>query len=146
MVKKKQSADSYIDLIGEYYAKLPNLSRNWQETIVQITPWLALIFGILGILGSVAALGIFPIAVVAGAHTTGLGFILRLLTLVSSVLLLAGFLPTRKRLEKGWQFIFYSEVVGLIGAIIVLSLSQVIFSLIGFYFLYQIRGYFKKQA
>jgi len=145
---KNNSIDSYIDMVGEYFKKLPSLPKNAQSSIAGITPWLALIFGILGVATALVGLGIFsflsPIALMTGIRGTGSGLIIVILGLVSSALLLASFPGTQKRQEKGWKLIFYSQVVSLVADLVTLSLGGVLFSLIGFYFLYQIREYFKK--
>jgi hypothetical protein len=144
---KNNSVDSYIDVVGEYFKRLPELPRGGREAVVAITPWLALIFGIIGVLAALAGLGIFTflgsLALVTGARGAGSGLIVVLLGLISSVILLVAFPGTQKRQEKGWKFIYYSEVVGLITDIVTLSLLGVIAALIGFYFLYQIRSYYK---
>lgn len=144
---KNNSIDGYIDMVGEYFKKLPSLPKNAQSSIAGITPWLALIFGILGVATALVGLGIFTFlapALLTGVRGTGQGFIIVILGLVSSFLLLVSFPGTQKRQEKGWKFIYYSQVVSLVANAVTLSLGGVLFSLIGFYFLYQIREYFKK--
>lgn len=142
------SIDSYIDMVGEYFKKLPELPKGGKDAVVTITPWLALVFGVLGVLTALVGLGIFtflaPIAMLSGVRGAGAGFLIVLLGLVSSALLLFAFPGTKNRREKGWKLIYYSEVVGLIADVVSLSLSGVLFALIGFYFLYQIRSYYSK--
>ena len=145
---KTNSMDSYIDMVGEYFKKLPELPKGGRDAIVTITPWLALVFGVLGIITALVGLGLFtflaPVAMITGVRGAGPGFIIVLFGLVSSALLLFAFPGTKMRSEKGWKLIYYSEVVGLIADVISLSLTGVLFALIGFYFLYQIRSYFTK--
>ena len=144
---RNNTVDSYIDVVGDYFKRLPELPRGGKEAIVGITPWLALVFGVLGVIAALAGLGVFTflgsLAIVTGVRGAGSGFIIVLLGLISSVLLLIAFPGTQKRQIKGWKFIYYSEVVGLVADIISLSLGGVVFALIGFYFLYQIRSYYK---
>jgi amino acid transporter len=144
---KSNTVDSYIDTVGEYFDRLPALPRNAKEVVVSIVPWLALIFGIIGIALSIVSFGIFsflsPVLLLTGSKTAGSGIILVLLSLVSSIFLLLGFPGTQKRQEKGWKWVFYSEVVSLIADIVTISLSGIVLSLIGFYFLYQIRKLYK---
>lgn len=139
--------DSYIDMIGEYFKKLPELPRGGREAVVAITPWLALIFGVLGIATALVGLGIFtflaPLAMFAGVRGAGAGFVIVLLGLASSALLLMAFPGVKARKISGWKLIYYSEVVGIVADIISLSLTGVVFALIGFYFLYQIRSYYR---
>lgn len=145
---RNNSTDTYIDMVGEYFKKLPELPRGGREAVVAITPWLALIFGVLGVITGLVGLGIFtflsPLAMIAGARGAGAGFVVVLLGLVSSALLLMAFPGTKSRRMSGWRFIYYSEVVGIVADIVSLSLSGVLFALIGFYFLYQIRSYYTK--
>lgn len=145
---QSNTIDSYIDMIGEYFKKLPELPKGGKDAIVTITPWLALIFGVLGVITALVGLGIFtflaPIAMVSGATGAGTGFVVVLFGLVSSALLLAAFPGTKAKKMQGWKLLYYSEVVGLIANIISLALAGVLFTLIGFYFLYQIRSYYTK--
>lgn len=143
---RNNSIDYYIDLVGEYYKKLPELPKGGKDVVVTITPWLALIFGILGVVTALVGLGVFtflaPIAMVAGVREAGAGFLVVLLGLAASALLLAGFPGVNARKASGWKLIYYSEVVGLVADIVTLSITGVLFALIGFYFLYQIRSYY----
>lgn len=144
---RNNSADSYIDLIGDYFNKLPQLPKGGRDAIVMITPWLALIFGALGLIVALLGLGIFtflaPIALVVGAKGAGSGFLFAVFGLASSLLLLAAFSGTKNRKERGWKFLYYSEVLSLVANVVYFSLSGVVFTLVGFYFLYQIRSYYK---
>lgn len=144
---RKNSVDSYIDHVGEYFNKLPPLSKGGRDAVVTITPWLALIFGILGVVTVFTGLGIFtflaPIAMISGVNGTGAGFAIVILGLISSALLLAAFPGTKARKQKGWKLLYYSEVVGLIANLVPLSLTGILFTFIGFYFLYQIRSYYR---
>lgn len=144
----KSSITGMIDTVGEWYAKLPALPKEARDVIAKITPWIALIFGILGVLGSIAALGIVtvfsPLAVMGGGvQAAGTGIIAALLGLVSSALLLAAFPGTRKFKLSGWNFLFYSEVVSLLSAVLAISLTGILFSLVGFYFIFQIKSHYK---
>lgn len=140
----------YIATMAEWFDKFPALPKTWRETLVKITPVLALIFGILGILVAISGLGVFtffsPLAVMGGAGASyGTGFISVLIYLVASVLLLAAYPGTRARKYKGWQLLFWSEVVNLVGGIVAMTslVSVIIGALIAFYILFQIRTYYK---
>ena len=144
----KNSSDTLIATVEDWFKKLPNLPKNIQEVIVTITPWIALIFGILGVLGGVAGLGILtafsPVLVLGGsAYSTGTGIISVILRLASSALLLMAFPGTKAKKLKGWNFLFWSEAVSIVSAVIAFSVGGVIFSLIGFYIIFQIKSYYK---
>lgn len=142
------SSMNIIETVEKWFSKLPALPKDARDVIAKITPWLALIFGVLGVLGAVAALGIFtvfsPLAMMGGgAQALGSGLITALLALVSSALLLAAFPGTRKYRLSGWNFLFWSEAVGLLSAVLAISISGVLFSLIAFYLIFQIKSEYK---
>src|SRR3989344_9701153 len=85
--------DKLIAYLRDIYKSLPVLPKGIIGFIVAITPWIALIFGVYGVLGILAAIGIFtflsPLALSGGgvAVTTGLSINL-IIGLVSSILML----------------------------------------------------------
>ena len=146
MAEKKGT--NIVGMMEEWFSKLPSLPKNWQEVIVKITPWLALIFGVLGVLVSLVGVGLLtvlaPFVLMGGGLGRASGGVIgAVLALVSSALLLAAFPGTKKRQMGGWNLLFYSEVVSLISALVAVSLSGVVGSAIGFYILFQIKSYYK---
>lgn len=144
----KSSTDTLITTVGDWYAKLPNLPKDARELLVKITPWVALIFGLLGVLGGIAGLGILtavsPLAMMGGeSRVLGSGMFAAILMLVSAALLLAAFPGTKNRKEQGWKFLFWSEAVSVLSAVLGFSISGILFSLIGLYIVFQIRSYYK---
>ncbi|OGH15501.1 MAG: hypothetical protein A3E68_02145 [Candidatus Levybacteria bacterium RIFCSPHIGHO2_12_FULL_39_39] len=132
----------------EWYSKLPALPRNWKDVIVQIAPWLALIFGIIGVLGSLVAVGLLtflaPFILIGGGIGAASGGVIgAILALVASVLLLLAFPGTRARKISGWNLLFWSEVASVVSTIVALSVGGVVGALIGFYILFQIKSYYK---
>lgn len=145
---KSNPGDQLVKMMEEWYSKMPSLPKSWSEFLVVITPWFALIFGVLGVLASLAAVGILtflaPLFLVSsGIGTASNGIVGSVLALVSSALLLAAFPGTKARKMQGWNFLFYSEVVSTISSIIAFSLGGVIGALIGFYILFQIKSHYK---
>lgn len=143
-----QSSQNYMKTVENWFTKLPPLPPRAREILVQIAPWFALIFGILGVLASLAAFGFSAVlapfvAMGGGMHQAG-GFILAaVLGLVGSVLTLASFPGLKSRKMQGWTLLFYSEVVGLLGAVISLSVVGVVVSLFWFYVIFQMKPYYK---
>lgn len=142
------SPNELIKVVEDWYSKLPPLPKNWTEVIANITPWIALIFGILGVLASLAAAGILTVlspAVImgAGVGAASSGIIGAILALVSSALLLAAFPGTKARKLSGWNLLFWSEIVSAVGSVVALSLGGVIGVLIGLYILFQIKVHYK---
>lgn len=144
----KTDANQIIGMVGEWYAKLPPLPKNWREVIVKITPWVALVFGVLGVLISLAGLGILTvlsplIAMGAGIGAASNGIVGVILALVSSALLLAAFPGTKANKLSGWTLLFWSGVVNIVSSVVAINLGGVLWGLIGFYFLFQIKSYYK---
>jgi hypothetical protein len=125
------STNDVIDTVGQWFDKFPALPKNWREFLVRIIPYLALIFGLLGIIS------------ILSWH--GYGILAVLIYLIASILLLASYPGVSKRKYKGWKLLFLSEVVNLIGGLVSLVsiLWVIIGALIGFYLLFQIRSYYK---
>jgi len=132
----------------DFFVKLPSLPKNWQQVLVKITPFFALIFGILGVLGGLAGLGIFsvfsPFLMGTGMNSVGGTFLGMLAAVVASALLLAAFPGTRMKKMQGWNMLFWSEVASLLSAFLSYSfVGGMIGAFIGFYILYQIKPYYK---
>jgi hypothetical protein len=143
----KTGSDQIIGMVEDWYKKLPPLPRNWNEVIVKITPWVALIFGALGVLGSLAAVGILAflapfVAMNAGVGAASGGVIGALLALVASALMVAAFPGTNAKKLSGWNLLFWSEIVSLVSAVVSLSLAGVVGVLIAFYILFQIKPFY----
>lgn len=142
------SVDKAVDSAGDMFAKLPALPQGGRDLLVTVAPWFALVFGVLGVLAGLAALGVMaafsPLAVVGGGTSAvGQGLLFGLIGLVGSVLLLVAFPGLRARRASGWMFLFWSEVVSLVSAVLALSPVGVLMAAVGFYLLYQIRSYYK---
>lgn len=149
MSSNTKKSNDVIETMGEWFAKFPALPKNGRDVLAQIAPWIALIFGILGILVGISGLGVLtvlsPFAYLGGAGSQyGTGFISALIYLVGSILLLASFPGLKARKYNGWKLLFWSEAVNLIGGLLSMAIvSAIIGALIGFYLLFQIRSYFK---
>jgi len=143
----KNSMD-VVGMVEPLFASLPKLPKNARETLVKIAPWLALIFGVLGVLAGVAGFGILsffsPVAVATGVQGYGFGFVSAIVLLVSSVMMLAAYPGLNKKSMSGWNLLFWSEVLNLAYGILSMSIvSGIIGALIGFYILFQIKSYYK---
>lgn len=148
-VKKTFSTTKeWMDVMGEWFNKLPPLSKGGKDAIVNITPWVALVFGVLGILASLAGFGILtalsPLVMLGGGiSAAGTNILQALIGIVGSVLLLLAFPGTKAKKINGWNMLFYSEVVNTLSAVIAVNLTGIIISLISFYILFQIKEYYK---
>ena len=145
---QNNSANQLISQMEEWFSKLPPLPANWRDVIVKVTPWLALIFGVIGVLGSLAAVGVLtflaPFVVLGGGIGVASGGIIgAILALVASVLLVMAFPGTRDRKMSGWRLLFFSEAVSIVSSAVAFSVGGIVGALIGFYILFQIKSHYK---
>lgn len=149
MAEKSMNTGQYVKKLEDWFAKLPPLPTNVKDILVKIAPWLALIFGILGVLTAVAATGLMAvlspmIALGGGVGVATGGLVGAVLALVASVLMLMSYPGLRDRKMAGWKWSFYSQLVSVVGSVVALNLvGAVIGALIGFYLLFQIKSYYK---
>lgn len=133
-----------IASLQDFFAKAPHLPTKWREVIVTVAPWLALVFGILGILGSISALGLSPVAAIGGVRSGFEMFVVGIAGILSSVLGLLAFPKLRVRAYQGWRFLFFAQVINVISSVLTLDLVGAALSfLIGFYFLYEVKSHYK---
>ena len=140
----EKSGQDLVVMLEDFFKKAPMLPKGGREMVVAITPWIALIFGILGVLAGVGAVGISPLALFAGFNASTTVLISGILMLVSSVLMLMAFPKLKQHHMGGWMLLFYSEVISIVSNVIRVDLvGALIGGLIGFYLLFQIKSYYK---
>lgn len=139
----KKLNDLFEDL---FLKKLPSLPKNAKEVIVKVLPWLILVFAVISIPGILAGLGFGAIAAPFWIFGGGrnlvwmLGFLLTLIQLGLGVIALPALFNSKK---KGWQLLYWSSLLNLLGSILLISLPGVLGAGIGLYLLYQIRSSYK---
>lgn len=137
------------------FEQLPHLPGGVKKTIADVLPWLALIFGVLGFLGLVTA-GLIttllsPLILLGGGFNGLIVIAHIILGLISAYLSILAFKPLQERLKKGWNYIFYGEVLSVAGALLYLIFSfghdgnvgGIVGAFIGFYLLFEVRGEYK---
>ncbi|HLD64321.1 MAG TPA: hypothetical protein VI913_05495 [Candidatus Peribacteraceae bacterium] len=131
------------------FAKAPHIPKNGRDMLVQIAPWLALIFGVLGVLGSISAMGIlssFALPYMVGYGMNGALLTVALfVSLVASVLEVMAWKPLSEHKKKGWNYLFYGVVLTTIATILQMffgygNVGGIIGALIGFWLLFEVRG------
>lgn len=139
-----KSRNDLIPMMDGWFAKAPALPTNAKEFLVKITPWIALIFGILGILAGLGAIGVSPVVVFGGVRNSMIVLLSGVLTLVSSVMMLMAYPKTKAHKLTGWTLLFWSAVVSFVASLILGSIiSAIIWAVVEFYFLFQIKSYYK---
>ena len=127
------------------FANVPHLPHGGRKFITDIAPWLSLIFGILGLVGLMGAGVVTTLFSPLLAISGGLHSIVFLITIVlgiaSSILSILSFNPLREMKKKGWDYAFYSFIIGTISTLISMVLmfsgaGGIIGALIGAYILF----------
>ncbi len=127
------------------------LPTSAKDLIVAFLPWLTLIFAVMAIPLLVIALGLStllaPIAALGGARSavgaTGnlLAGIPLLVAVVLELMAVKGLLAKQK---SGWNFAFYASLASILSNVLSYDLiGAVIGAVISWYFLFQIRSYYK---
>lgn len=150
---EKTSMNSLIPMVEGWFKQLPALPANIVDVLVKIAPWLALIFGILGVLGSLAAFGVLTTfvnnpyakmwggpAVMYGESRAVLWYVPVIGAFISSVMGILAFPGLKANKVGGWTLLFWSQVVSVVTSAIGISVGGVIGALIGFYILFQIKA------
>jgi len=137
-----------INTLDQNFAKLPALPKGGRDFLVTVLPWINLIFGVLLVLAALSAFGIGAVlspfaALGGGAGTAASLMIIAVLGIVEGVLMVASFPSLRKNAARGWTLTFWAAVVSVVSSVVSISISGVVFALIGLYLLFQVRSYYK---
>jgi len=138
------------DLIGfiDFYLvkKAPfQLPEPAKEAIVQYGPWITIVLLVLTLPLLLALLGIGAIFSPFGGVSAAAGFgIVALGTIIEVGLTIAALPGLFARKMNGWTFLFYARVVSFVTSILALNIvGAIVFGLISFYILFQIRPLYK---
>lgn len=134
--------------IDKFVKKAPALPENVKEMIVKYGPYITVVMliiaapAILAIfgLGAIAA----PFALIGGVGEFSMYTITMILSLIIFALQIIALPGLFKRTKAGWKFMFYGTLVSAVSSLLSLNLgSLIIGTAISFYFLFQIRSYYK---
>jgi len=158
------------DKLNEFFTKTVSvkLPQSGKEVLVKALPWLALVGGILALLGAWQLIQVATItnnwANVANELNAAYGYasssvhqnLTALLWLaivviaVEGVMMLAAFSPLRGHKKLGWNLIYWVSLVNLVYTVVYAFVDFSFFSLlfsilasvIGLYLLFQVRSYY----
>jgi len=128
------------------------LPANVKDVIVKIAPWITLIIIIISI---PAVLSLFGLGTLLGGMNpiVPYGFSARyyvglIVLTVQVILMIMAFSPLKNRELKGWKYIYYSELVSGVYALLTsYSVGSFIWSIIGtaigLYIIFQVKSYYK---
>lgn len=155
------------------FKSAPKIPENGRKSIVEIMPWIALVFGILQLFAAWALYGLTTVASgyieladqlsrAAGGRGVGLSsgekmfiYLGIILVLVDAVILLLAFPKLQQKLKSGWDLLFLGSLINVVYAVASIFMSgrglgsfifSIIGSAIGFWILYQIKGHYKSSA
>ncbi len=146
MAENEKKAADLIATLDNFFKQAPKLPSSATDVLVKIAPWISLIFGILGVIAGIGLLGVSPLALFGGLHASFVVLLTGGVSIVASVLMLMAYPKLVKHEYKGWELLFWSEVVSAVSAVLSIasgSIGGVIGVLIGFYLLFQIKSYYK---
>jgi hypothetical protein len=141
--------------LAPLFQNLPHIPEGGRKFLVDFAPWVALIFGILGVV-SLAGAGGISFLLTIGTFGFALPLLIAvLLGLIAAVLLLAAFPGLKARTKAGWNKVFYSQVVSIVSGVVSMFfggasglvsgfVGTLIGALIGFYILFEIRSWYNK--
>lgn len=146
----KVSLGKFEETLNEWFVKKApfQLPEGVKQFIVSFGPWITLVLLILTLPIVFAAIGLSavfaPFAFLGGVRagtTFGLTMIFALVYLVLEALALPGLF---KRKRSGWNLIFYASILSAVENLVSFNLGGlVIGTVISWYFLFQIRSYYK---
>lgn len=153
MATQSKSFKSYItqleDFLNLYLVKkAPALPANVKEFIVNFAPWITLILIIIAVPAMLWVLGLgtflMPFGFMMGPQA-GFNYALSFIFSAASIVLEAMAIPGLfKRQKSAWYLVFYADLINVVYNIITLNVAGLIIgSLISFYFLFQVREYYK---
>ena len=135
-----------IGFLDSLYSKLPGFSGEIKDFIVRVLPFISLIFGILVTFSSIVDLLGTPFldAFTTGGESTIFQrlMIVNLLGLVEGIFLILAYVGLRRKKKIGWNFIFWSQVLFIITALLSFSPSFIL-GLLFFYPLFQSHTIYK---
>lgn len=121
-----------------------------KETIVKIAPWVTLIVIVLSLPAVFAIFGL-------GSFMAGLGgfssryYLGLIILIIQVILMIMAFAPLQKRELKGWNYIYYSDLISIVYALFSsYTLGSFVWSLlgsaIGLYILFQVKSHYKASS
>ncbi len=121
-----------------------------KETIVKIAPWVILIVIVLSLPAVFAIFGLSSFVSSFGGFSSRY-YIGVVVLIIQVVLMIMAFSPLQKREIKGWNYIYYSDLVSVVYALFSsYTLGSFVWSLlgsaIGLYILFQVKSHYKTSV
>ena len=147
--KMKEHMSGLEGWIGSIFAKAPHIPENGRKVIVEYAPWIVLIFGIIGVVALLGAGGLSMLLAIGSAGYALPLLVSVLISLASAVLLLMSYPGIKAHKKSGWNLVFYSQVVGVVGSVVMIVMGDtynivgpIIGAVIGFWLLFEVRSHY----
>lgn len=148
------SKNSLVQLettIDGYVAKAPQLPANIREILVKIAPYLTILSVVLSLPAILALIGLGGLATMlsplggmssmAAVPTMWVGIIMLIPVVILEAMAIPGLFS---RSASAWKYLFWAQLISIVSSLLQFNLvSAILGALIGFYFLFQIRSYYK---
>ena len=140
-VKKAAAIEAWMAPI---FKGAPHLPPHARQTLVDIAPWIALIGGILGIVGVLSAGSFmsmfFSFSFLRFGFSSILFTVAMLLSLAGAILSVVAYQPLTKLRKAGWNYVFYGMLLGVVSAVLHMvagysNFGQIVGLLVGFWLL-----------
>lgn len=151
MMMDKKAVD-FVAKVEDLFKSLPHLPAGIVEFFVKIAPWMALIGAVLSLLAGpiLGLLSVFSLLTLNPLVVLSV-LLAAVISIVTAVMLFMAFNPLKNREYKGWLLIFWSDVLGAIMMIFDIianrgaGLGSIVFTLIGFYILFEMKPAFSSK-
>jgi len=114
-----QKMAAFIGSLDKFFIKLPHLPKKVRLFISRIVPFLALAFGIVGLLATIMS-GLFLVLTIMAWDVkellVGIGSFM--IILLDTLFLLKAFKPLRNGNAIGWIYLFWAEVLEIVNFVI----------------------------
>jgi len=137
-----------IFYFNDFFCKFPPTSDKYRKLAVRVIPWIGLILGLSQILLAISTFGLSTIIYPFLAISEGLGIPINAIlsgvfAFFEGILMILATPKLLRRQTNGWIFLFWSQILALFAALLRPSLTDFLLTVILFYFLFQIKSYFK---
>ena len=137
-----------LDKVLEEYLvkKAPVLPKNGKDILVKLAPYFAILGVLFGIPAILAVFGLgavmTPFVWLAGSRT-GFFWVWWIVLMGQVALEAMAIKPLFARKMMGWNYMFYAQLLSVLVSIEHLNLGTVLFTVLSFYLLYQVKASYK---
>lgn len=135
-----------INFLDSLYSKLPRFGSDLRNFVVSILPYAVVFFGILiTIAGVLDIIGTPFLSVFSSDEGAGVFrklMLVNLIGIIQGVIMVLAFKPLRRKQNRGWRLVFWSQILWIASALITFSPSLLL-GFLFFYPLFQVRDHYK---